>query len=105
MSAGLATRGPRLRGLPFVPGRRSGLASYIGSRTKIKPATKEVWRQGEFSLLAFFGSDRPLAPMTIQKRLRFAKAIFLCPQTAGGMPRPPLADHLFVVSPWRAAMP
>ena len=76
--------------------------AFVDSRTTVKPATKEIWRQGEMSLLAFFGSDRPLhsvapgdadefleylkgstsrlnkplAPMTIQKRLRFAKMIF-----------------------------
>ena len=78
------------------------VSSFIKLRTKAKPATKEIWRQGELSLLGFFGANRlldsvtpgdadeylehlgsvtsrikkPLAPMTIQKRLRFAKMVF-----------------------------
>jgi len=69
---------------------------YIASRTDVKPATKEVWRQGELGLVNFFGAARSLeaitagdadgyklqliadklASMTIRKRLQFAKTVF-----------------------------
>jgi integrase len=62
----------------------------------VKPATKEVWRQGENGLVEFFGANKPLrdvtpgdadayklhligkklAPMTVRKRLQFATMIF-----------------------------
>ncbi len=74
---------------PFIKG-------YIDGRTDVKPATKEVWRQGETGLVEFFGADKPLrevtpgdadhyklhligkklAPMTVRKRLQFATMIF-----------------------------
>lgn len=74
---------------PFITG-------YVDGRVDVKPATKEVWRQGEMGLVDFFDAERPLrqitageadqykqhliaarlAPMTILKRLRFAKTIF-----------------------------
>ena len=72
------------------------IKKYIEDRTDVKPATKEVWRQGERGLVEFFGADTPLrdvtpgdadryklhligkklAPMTVRKRLQFATMIF-----------------------------
>jgi integrase len=72
------------------------ISEYVKGRTCVKPATKEIWRQGENSLIAYFGKDMSLnkvtpgdadeylehlrgttlAPMTIKKRLQFAKKIF-----------------------------
>lgn len=72
------------------------IKSYVASRTDVKPATKEVWRQGELGLVNHFGGTRPLASitagdadgyklaliadelasMTIRKRLQFAKTVF-----------------------------
>jgi len=69
---------------------------YVRERTDVKPATKEVWRQGQNGLTEFFGDDKPigdvtpgdadryklhligkgLAPMTIRKRLQFATMVF-----------------------------
>ena len=69
---------------------------YVARRVDVKPATKEIWRQGKMGLVGFFGADRPmreitpgdaddhklhligrgLAPMTVRKRLQFAKTIF-----------------------------
>jgi integrase len=74
------------------------------SRRKAKPATKEIWRQGKIGLIRFFGPETPLAevtpgmaddykeflqnmptttnpekklaPMTVRKRLQFAKMVF-----------------------------
>lgn len=74
---------------PFIKG-------YVEGRTDVKPATKEVWRQGEMGLIEFFGADKPLrevtpgdadryklhligkklASMTVRKRLQFATMIF-----------------------------
>ena len=70
---------------------------YITSRVDVKPGTKEVWRQGKMGLMQFFGADKSLrsitagdgenykmhliglklAPMTVRKRLQFAKTVFL----------------------------
>lgn len=77
--------------------------SYVASRTDTKPATREIWRQGKASLIEHFGASRPmrnitpgdadayvrkltatkrrgaatvLAPMTVRKRLQFAKTVF-----------------------------
>ena len=70
--------------------------AYVASRTDVKPATKEVWRQGEKGMVDFLGvnaalrdvtpgdADRyklhmigsKLAPMTIRKRLQFATMVF-----------------------------
>ena len=72
------------------------ITSYVAGRVDVKPATKEVWRQGETGLIEFFGADKPigevspgdadnyklhlmgkkLAPMTVRKRLQFATMIF-----------------------------
>lgn len=74
---------------PFITG-------YVKGRTDVKPATKEVWRQGENGLVDFFGANKPLrdvtpgdadryklhligkklAPMTVRKRLQFATMVF-----------------------------
>lgn len=71
------------------------ITSYVAGRVDVKPATKEVWRQGETGLIEFFGADKPigevspgdadnyklhlmgkkLAPMTVRKRLQFATMI------------------------------
>jgi integrase len=75
---------------------RPFIKAYVDERTDVKPATKEVWRQGEMGLIEFFGGDKPLgevtpgdadryklhligkklAPMTVRKRLQFATMIF-----------------------------
>lgn len=72
------------------------IKAYVDDRTDVKPATKEVWRQGETGLIEFFGMNKPLkeitagdadlyklhliqkklASMTIRKRLQFATMIF-----------------------------
>jgi len=69
---------------------------YVDGRTDVKPATKEIWGQGSRSLLSHFGDGRnmrsvtpgdcdayklkltadKLAPMTVRKRLQFAKMVF-----------------------------
>jgi len=70
--------------------------TYVEGRTDVKPATKEIWGQGKRSLLEHFGTNRnmravtpgdadayklklqgtKLAPMTVRKRLQFAKMVF-----------------------------
>ena len=72
------------------------ITEYIASRVDVKPATKEVWRQGELGLVEFFGANKPvrditegsaenyklhlieakLSTMTVRKRLQFAKTLF-----------------------------
>jgi len=72
------------------------VANYITSRNDVKPASKEIWRQGERSLADYFGNEAPphlirneqaeaykqhllgtgLRPYTVRKRLQFAKMIF-----------------------------
>ncbi len=72
------------------------ITEYITSRVDVKPATREIWSQGERGLVDFFGSGKPvreitaggaenykmyligrkLASMTIRKRLQFAKTVF-----------------------------
>jgi integrase len=74
---------------PFITG-------YVASRADVKPATKEIWSQGENGLVDYFQANHPLrevtpgdadrykqhllasglAPMTVRKRLQFAKTIF-----------------------------
>jgi integrase len=69
----------------------------IEKRTDVKPATKEIWRQGKKGLIDFYGADRPLtaitggeaddyklkliadklAPYTVSKRLQFANKVFI----------------------------
>ncbi len=72
------------------------ITEYVSSRVDVKPATKEIWGQGERGLVDFFGANKPvreitegaaenyklhlieakLATMTIRKRLQFAKTVF-----------------------------
>jgi len=72
------------------------IKSYVAERVDVKPATKEVWKQGERGLVEALGANRllrnitpgdadsyklkmvgeGLAPYTIRKRLQFAKTIF-----------------------------
>jgi integrase len=72
------------------------ITRYVADRTDVKPATKEIRGQGEKSLLEHFGETRnmrrvtpgdadayklalngkKLAPMTVRKRMQFAKMIF-----------------------------
>lgn len=69
---------------------------HVKSRVNVKPATKEIWKQGKRGLIDFLGAATPirdvspgdadkykmhleaakLAPMTIRKRVQFAKMIF-----------------------------
>jgi site-specific recombinase XerD len=69
---------------------------YVEGRTEVKPATKEVWRQGKLGLVEYFGGTRALASvttgdadayklklisdglatMTVRERLQFAKTVF-----------------------------
>lgn len=72
------------------------ITEYITGRVDVKPATREIWSQGERGLVDFFGGGKPvreitaggaenykmaligekLASMTIRKRLQFAKTVF-----------------------------
>ncbi len=98
---------------PFIKG-------YIQSRTDVKPATKEVWRQGEMGLVEFFGANKPLgdvtpgdadryklhligkklASMTVRKRLQFATMIF-----RAGLRRRLIAESPFADVSIKASMP
>lgn len=68
---------------------------YVASRTDVKPATKEIWKQGARGLIDRFGArcklrdvtpgdadaykmelGRTLKPYTVQKRLTFAGLVF-----------------------------
>jgi hypothetical protein len=40
------------------------IKQYVQERADVKPATKEVWRQGEMGLIEFFGADKPLRDVT-----------------------------------------
>jgi integrase len=88
------------------------IQSYVKGRVDVKPATKEVWRQGETGLVGFFGADKPigevspgdadnyklhlmgkkLAPMTVRKRLQFATMIFRAAMRRRLIPDSPFAD-------------
>jgi len=88
------------------------IASYVASRVDVKPATKEVWRQGEKGLVEYFGPDKPLpditpgeadgyklaligkklAPMTVRKRLQFATMIFRAAVRRRLLAESPFAD-------------
>ncbi|HTU26852.1 MAG TPA: tyrosine-type recombinase/integrase [Pirellulales bacterium] len=90
----------KLADVGLIERRGSGLLgqfveSYVDGRTDVKPATKEIWEQGRKGLIGYFGEDKPireitpgdadayklhlldkkLAPMTVRKRLQFAKMI------------------------------
>jgi len=93
---------------------------YVGTRTDVKPATKEVWRQGENGLRKFFGKGKRLdsvtpgdadsyklhligkglAPMTVRKRLQFATMIFRAAMRQRLVSESPFADVSI-----KAAMP
>jgi integrase len=110
----------RLAELGLAPQRVNGRAdvlleafaeTYIAKRNDVKPATKEVWRQGKLGLVGFFGAGRPLttvtageaedykqkligdklAPYTISKRLQFAKKIFTSAVDHELIPKNPFA--------------
>lgn len=88
------------------------ITSYVEGRTDAKPATKEVWRQGETGLVEFFGANallssitpgaadeyklslvaKELAPMTIRKRLQFATMIFRAAMRRRLIHESPFAD-------------
>ena len=88
------------------------IQGYVKGRVDVKPATKEVWRQGEMGLLEFFGADKllgevtpgdadnyklhligkKLAPMTVRKRLQFATMIFRAAMRRRVIPDSPFAD-------------
>lgn len=96
----------------------SFIRAYVNGRVDAKPATKEIWRQGEKSLVAFFGADKPLADvtagdadsykqyllasltksktklstMTVRKRLQFATMIFRAAMRRRMIPASPFAD-------------
>ncbi len=94
------------------------ITEYVTTRTKVKPATKEIWRQGEKSLLSFFTADRlipdvspgdadeyleylrgtKLAPMTVRKRLQFAKMVFRAATRKKLIPTDPFSDVSFIAS-------
>jgi integrase len=98
---------------PFIKG-------YIQGRTDVKPATKEVWQQGETGLVEFFGANKPLrdvtpgdadryklhligkklAPMTVRKRLQFATMVF-----RAAMRRRLIAESPFADVSIKASMP
>ena len=83
-----------------LPRKKSTLAEfitgYVNGRNNVKPATEQVWRQGELGLVKHMGGDRllrsitpgdadrykqvmigeKLATFTIRKRLRFARMVF-----------------------------
>ena len=88
------------------------IKNYVTGRVDVKPATKEVWRQGEMGLVEFFGANKPigevspgdadnyklhlmgkkLAPMTVRKRLQFATMIFRAAMRRRLIPDSPFAD-------------
>ena len=94
------------------------ITDYVKTRTQVKPATKEIWGQGEKSLLAFFTADKrlhevtpgdadeyleylrgtKLAPMTVRKRLQFAKMVFRAATRKKLVPTDPFADVKFIAS-------
>jgi integrase len=94
------------------------ITDYVQTRIKVKPATKEIWRQGEKSLLGFFGAGKSLgevtpgdadeylehlrgtklAPMTVRKRLQFAKMVFRAATRKKLIPTDPFSDVSFIAS-------
>ena len=84
---------------------------YVAGRNDVKPATKEVWRQGISGLVEFFGETKRLqdigagdaddykqfligkglAPYTIRKRLQFANTIFIAAQRRGVIAQNPFS--------------
>jgi len=100
--AGLDTlMADKLASVGLIPRRASAtLGAFIGQyadgRIDVKPSTKTAWSQVTRNLLDYFGADRPLrsitagdgdgfklflirdglAPMTVHKRLQFARQLF-----------------------------
>ena len=95
------------------------ISRYVDGRHDVKPATKEIWRQGQNGLVAFFGSDKPmdavtegdadeykqrmiqdgLAMATIRKRLYFAGLVFRAAMKHRLIPANPFADVRVQVPP------
>jgi integrase len=95
------------------------MSRYVDGRHDVKPATKEIWRQGQNGLIAFFGSDKPmnavtegdadgykqrmirdgLAMATIRKRLYFAGLVFRAAVKHRLIPANPFADTRVQVPP------
>jgi integrase len=95
------------------------MSRYVDGRHDVKPATKEIWRQGQNGLVAFFGSDKPLeavtegdadgykqhmirdglAMATIRKRLYFAGLVFRAAVKHRLIPANPFADMRIQVPP------
>ena len=101
LDAGLASK---LAQYDLLPARRAAQAvtlaafirRYVDGRNDVKPASKEVWRQGEKGLCDYFGGSRLLADITpgdaeaykqhmigtglatatIKKRLDFSRMVF-----------------------------
>ncbi len=96
-----ATLQNKLAAVGLCPSRAASnlgpfIAEYVAGRTDVKPATKVIWKQGERSLLEYFGESKQLrdisagdadnyklflmgtklAPMTVRKRLQFATMVF-----------------------------
>ena len=51
------------------------MAASIKGRNDVEPATKTVWRQGERSLIEFFGADRPVKRITKAETEAFKQAL------------------------------
>ena len=86
--------------------------AYVESRVDVKPATKEIWRQGKRGLIRSLGAERSLrkvtpgdadqyklemigeklAPFTIRKRLQFAKTVFNAAVRKKLIPSNPFSD-------------
>ena len=82
---------------PVVATLGAFIDDYVTKRTDVKPATKEIWRQGKNGLIKFYGAEMPitdvtagmagdykskllsdgLKPYTVSKRLQFANKIFM----------------------------
>ena len=107
----------KLAAVGLVPKRQSArlevfIDGYVDSRVDVKPATKEVWRQGKKGLIDYFGGNKALreitagdadnyrlhligeklAPMTIRKRLQFAKTVFRAAQKHNLIEASPFAE-------------
>ena len=107
----------KLAAVGLVPKRQSArlesfIDTYVDSRVDVKPATKEVWRQGKKGLIDYFGASKALreitagdadnyrmhligeklAPMTIRKRVQFAKTVFRAAQKHNLIDANPFAE-------------
>ena len=95
------------------------ITRYVDGRHDVKPATKEIWRQGERGLVNFWGAEKPLieitegdaeaykqhlitqglAPATIRKRLYFASLTFRSAVKFRLIPSNPFTDVRVKVPP------